>query len=212
MSEGTHAEPSYSKDDPCSFCLIASKHPPQNFPTHPSDDIIDLEKPFVSYNGDAHILLSTATIIAFLDIMPLTQGHTLVIPRHHCANTAETSATDMMSLGAYLPLLSRCVMKAVGRKDFNIIQNNGAAASQVVYHTHFHIVPRKPLDESTYDTPYTSAIAYGYRRTDLDDRGGATLAKKIRGEIWKEFVELKKKRAAKDPTFQNGELHVLSLL
>lgn len=89
----------------------------------------------------------------------------------------------------------------------------GAAASQVVYHTHFHIVPRKPLNDPTfYDTPYTSAIAYGRTRRDLDDRGGAKLAKKIRGEIWKEFARLKRKRTAKDPTFQDGELHVLSLL
>ncbi|KAF8458980.1 HIT-like domain-containing protein [Terfezia claveryi] len=213
MSKETHAEPSYNKDGPCPFCLIASKHPPQKRPIHPSNDTIGLENPFVCHNGDAHILLSTPTILAFLDIMPLTHGHTLVIPRNHSMNIAETSATDMMSLGAYLPLLARCVMKAVGWKDFNIIQNNGAAASQVIYHTHFHIIPRKPLDDPTfYDTPYISTIAYGQTRRDLDDRDGAKLAKKIRGEIWKEFVGLKGKRAAEDPVFQDGELHVLSLL
>jgi histidine triad (HIT) family protein len=48
----------------------------------------------------------------------------------------------MSSLGSVLPQISSAVIQGVGAKDFNLLQNNGQIAGQVVFHLHFHIIPR----------------------------------------------------------------------
>ncbi|MEK7648528.1 MAG: HIT family protein [Patescibacteria group bacterium] len=81
-------------------------------------------------------------LIAFLDIHPVNKGHTLVVPKNHSADFLTTD-TDMLSrLMEPLKLISSAVMKGVGADACNISTNNGAAAGQVIFHLHWHIVPR----------------------------------------------------------------------
>ncbi|CAB5360841.1 HIT-like protein [Rhizophagus irregularis] len=81
-------------------------------------------------------------ILAFLDVAPISRGHTLVIPKTHISRLTLASPSIMSSLGSVLPQISNAVIQGVGTKDFNILQNNGQIAGQVVFHLHFHIIPR----------------------------------------------------------------------
>lgn len=98
------------------------------------------------------VLFSSEHVIAFLDIMPLTRGHVLVAPRKHRVKVGDLSPDEMGEIGRVLPLLARSVLRAVmpdiphEEADYNIVQNNGPGAAQVVPHVHFHIVPRPPFN------------------------------------------------------------------
>lgn len=83
---------------------------------------------------DAHTL-------AFLDINPLSAGHTLVVPKEPAATMHELSDDAAAALGRVLPRIARAVLRATGASDYNILQNNGASAHQAVPHVHFHIIP-----------------------------------------------------------------------
>ena len=81
-------------------------------------------------------------VLAFLDIGPLSPGHTLVIPKERAARLHELSEESAAALGRVLPRLCRAVVAATGVEDYNVLQNNGAAAHQAVDHVHFHIIPK----------------------------------------------------------------------
>lgn len=81
-------------------------------------------------------------VFAFLDIGPLSRGHMLVIPREAKAYLHELSDESAAAIGRVLPRLARAVLEATGATDYNILQNNGTAAHQVVMHVHFHIIPK----------------------------------------------------------------------
>ena len=81
-------------------------------------------------------------VLAFLDLGPLSRGHTLVIPKERKAFVHELSDESAAAIGRVLPRLSRAVLKATGAEAYNILQNNGAVAHQAVMHVHFHIIPK----------------------------------------------------------------------
>ena len=81
-------------------------------------------------------------VFAFLDIGPLSDGHTLVIPKERKAQLHQLSDDSAAAIGRVLPRLCRAVMRATGATAYNVLQNNGPAAHQVVMHVHFHIIPK----------------------------------------------------------------------
>jgi histidine triad (HIT) family protein len=83
-----------------------------------------------------------ADVLAFLDIGPLSPGHTLVIPKEPAATLDQLSDASAAAIGRVLPRLARAIMAATGTTDYNVLQNNGAAAHQAVFHVHFHIIPK----------------------------------------------------------------------
>jgi histidine triad (HIT) family protein len=89
-----------------------------------------------------HRVYEDEHVLAFLDIGPLSEGHTLVIPKERKAYLHELSDESAAALGRVLPRLCRAVLEATGARDYNLLQNNGTAAHQVVMHVHFHIIPR----------------------------------------------------------------------
>jgi histidine triad (HIT) family protein len=107
---------------------------PQTEPTI-FEPILDGEIPCHRVYEDEHLL-------AFLDIGPLSEGHTLVIPKERRAHLHELSDEAAAAIGRTLPRLCRAVMKATGCTAYNVLQNNGVEAHQVVQHVHFHIIPR----------------------------------------------------------------------
>ena len=98
-------------------------------------------------NGEipCHKIYEDEHVLAFLDINPLSPGHTLVIPKEAAATLGELSDEASAAIGRVLPRLCRAVVGATGVADYNILQNNGATAHQAVFHVHFHIIP-KPDD------------------------------------------------------------------
>jgi histidine triad (HIT) family protein len=81
-------------------------------------------------------------VLAFLDINPLSRGHTLVIPKEPAETIDQLSDDSAAAIGRVLPRLSRAVLQATGARAFNILQNNGQIAHQAVMHVHFHIIPK----------------------------------------------------------------------
>lgn len=83
-----------------------------------------------------------AETLAFMDIMPSADGHTLVIPKEPAENIFELSPKAAEALMRTTQKIARAVKKATGCPGVMIMQLNGAAAGQSVFHVHFHIVPR----------------------------------------------------------------------
>lgn len=83
-------------------------------------------------------------VLAFLDINALSKGHTLVIPKHCAARTHELPEEFMGEVGKALQKVSKAIVEATGVPDYNILQNNGEAAHQAVFHVHYHIIPKQP--------------------------------------------------------------------
>jgi len=99
------------------------------------DKILSGEIPCYRVYEDEHVL-------AFLDVGPLSRGHTLIIPKERRAFLHELSDETAAAIGRVLPRLCRAVMRASGAQAYNLLQNNGTDAHQVVMHVHFHIIPR----------------------------------------------------------------------
>lgn len=80
--------------------------------------------------------------LAFLDIGPVSKGHTLVIPKEHVDKVYELSVDYSDALFKTIQKVSLAIEKAFGC-DFNVLNNNGDKAGQLVKHVHFHIIPRR---------------------------------------------------------------------
>src|ERR1041384_7632816 len=89
-----------------------------------------------------HRVYEDDAVLAFLDVNPLSRGHTLIIPREPAETLDQLSDDASAAIGRVLPRISRAVLAATGARAFNVLQNNGADAHQAVLHVHFHIIPR----------------------------------------------------------------------
>ena len=128
--------------------------------------IIDGEIPCHKVYEDEHVL-------AFLDVGPLSQGHTLVIPKERKASLDELSDEASAAIGRVLPRLCRAVMQATGAEAYNVLQNNGSAAHQAVFHVHFHIIPKFA------DT----GLGMTWHGRSLDDANADRLVKQMRASL-----------------------------
>lgn len=80
--------------------------------------------------------------IAFMDIFPQSEGHTLVIPKKtDAANLLDADAADLATLIVRVQRVAKGVAAALNPDGVRIMQFNGAPAGQTVYHLHFHIIP-----------------------------------------------------------------------
>ena len=113
-------------------------------------------------------------VLAFLDINPLSRGHTLVIPKEPAETLDQLSDEAAAAIGRVLPRLSRAVLRATGATAYNILQNNGRMAHQAVMHVHFHIIP-KYADGS--------GLGIGWPARTLTQEDGRQLAAAIAGHI-----------------------------
>ena len=82
------------------------------------------------------------SVIAFLDIGPVSKGHTLVVPKQHAENLAAGSPEDAASMMRAVYILAPKIMSALGASGYNLGMNHGEVAGQDVMHTHLHIMPR----------------------------------------------------------------------
>ncbi len=110
------------KDDKCIFCKIIKK----SIPTK------------VLFENDKNL--------AFLDIFPVSKGHTIVIPKNHYKNLEEIPNNELSELFEIVKKVSILIHKKLKVDGYNILQNNFRAAGQVVNHFHVHIIPRSNED------------------------------------------------------------------
>lgn len=130
------------------------------------DKILDGEIP-------CHRVYEDDLVLAFLDIFPLSPGHTLVIPKERKAYLHELSDASAAAVGRVLPRIARAILVATGATAYNVLQNNGVPAHQAVFHVHFHIIPK--LDDR--------GLGISWHPGQLDNAHGAELAEHIAGAI-----------------------------
>ena len=121
-----------------------------------------------------HKVYEDERVFAFLDINPLSTGHTLVVPKEPAATLDALSDESAAALGRVLPRICRAIIAVTGVKDYNVLENNGTAAHQAVPHVHFHVIPKPSHDEG---------LGVGWPARALDAASGAKLAAKLREKI-----------------------------
>lgn len=94
----------------------------------------------VSGRSPAHLVVSAADVVAFLDIRPLFKGHTLVVPRRHVVTLPDLPLDDLTSLFAMGSRLAAAMVEELGAQGSFLAVNN--VVSQSVPHVHLHVVPR----------------------------------------------------------------------
>jgi histidine triad (HIT) family protein len=121
-----------------------------------------------------HKVYEDEWVLAFLDIGPLSVGHTLVIPKEPAEKLHELSEESAAAIGRVLPRIAKAVVAVTGASDYNVLQNNGAPAHQAVMHVHFHIIPKYPDG---------TGLGIGWKPASLDNKQGAELAIKIAAKL-----------------------------
>ena len=81
-------------------------------------------------------------VLAFLDIAPINKGHALIISKEHHKDLLDMPETTLAEITKAAKKVAKAVVKATGADGFNIGQNNGKAAGQLVMHFHLHVIPR----------------------------------------------------------------------
>ncbi|BAH73719.1 HIT family protein [Solidesulfovibrio magneticus] len=99
--------------------------------------------------------------LAFLDIAPVAPGHALVIPKAHHPDLFALPVELGAALLAAQQRVGRAVMAAMGATGLNVQQNNAQSAGQMVFHAHYHLIPRREGDGLALwpGTPYPAAAA-----------------------------------------------------
>lgn len=91
----------------------------------------------------AHKVHEDDNTFAFLDIMPRADGHTLVIPKAPSRNLLDIELSQLCAVMATVQKIARAGLEAFQAQGVTIQQFNESAGGQVVFHTHFHVIPRR---------------------------------------------------------------------
>jgi len=110
------------KDEACIFCQIVDKKIP------------------------SQILFENDTSLAFLDIFPISNGHTIVIPKNHYNNLEDIPVDELTDVFKIVKNISSKIYEKLKIDGYNILQNNFKAAGQIIDHFHVHIIPRRRED------------------------------------------------------------------
>jgi len=105
-------------DDACVFCKITRKQ------------------------ASASVVYEDESVLAFLDIRPLNEGHTLVIPKEHYATVFDAPEELVAHIHKIVKRVAIAVREVTRADGVSIIQQNGKAADQEVFHLHVHVIPR----------------------------------------------------------------------
>jgi histidine triad (HIT) family protein len=129
--------------EPCIFCEIVARRSP------------------------AHVVYEDAATLAFLDIFPFTRGHLLVVPKRHVDRLVDLAPSEYSAFLGSVVQACRQVERLT--KDYNVGLNQGPLAGQIVFHLHFHVIPR-----------YNDGNPFGQSpRTRLDDATAAGIVRDL---------------------------------
>ncbi|MGK2320967.1 HIT family protein [Gordonia rhizosphera] len=105
----------------------------------------------ISGSAPSRTVYSDETVIGFLDIRPVTRGHTLLVPRDHSARLADLDPEIGGRLFAAGQRVAAAMRSgALAADGVNLVVNDGRAAFQTVFHTHLHVVPRHDGDKLSF--------------------------------------------------------------
>jgi histidine triad (HIT) family protein len=122
----------------CMFCRIARNEEPASF------------------------VYEDESVIAFLDARPISEGHTLAVPKRHYENIFAVPDEEVAYLFKVVKKVALAISKSEKAEGMSILQNNGSAAHQVVFHFHVHVIPRY-IGRISQMTPRTAV-----EQTELD--------------------------------------------
>lgn len=131
--------------------------------------IIDREIP-------ANILYEDDDVIAFLDAFPVAKGHTLVVPKVKVENIYDLSPESGAKVMAVISKVARALRATYEPEGLNVLQNNGAFASQSVFHIHFHLIPRYKDEHDGFGLKWEDI-------KELTDEDKAKIANEIKGNL-----------------------------
>lgn len=90
----------------------------------------------------ATVVAQDERTLAFMDINPATRGHTLVIPRSHARDVHAIEPEDLQAVAASAQRIAARAVDRLGADGVNLLNSNGPAAWQTVFHFHLHVIPR----------------------------------------------------------------------
>jgi len=88
------------------------------------------------------IVYENEKFLVFMDKYPINHGHSLVVPKQHYNTILDMPTQLVGEMYALVPQLAKAIITVIDSDGFNINQNNGKSANQIVPHVHVHIVPR----------------------------------------------------------------------
>jgi histidine triad (HIT) family protein len=91
-------------------------------------------------------IYETDHVFSFMDIGPVSDGHTLVIPKQHFEKFEDCTPEILAEMGVVLGKVAKAVITGMEAEGYNILCNRSRVAGQVVEHVHFHIIPRRTGD------------------------------------------------------------------
>jgi len=94
------------------------------------------------YEAPAHIVYEDDLTIAFLDINPMSRGHTLIVPKRHYRDLLEVPAEELQAVMVTAQRVAKALLAGLDAAGVNLLHATGAAAGQSVFHFHLHLIPR----------------------------------------------------------------------
>ncbi|EJU03220.1 HIT-like protein [Dacryopinax primogenitus] len=133
-------------------------------------------------------VLETDMVIAFLDILPIRPGHTLVVPKMHCSNLSDLPSDYSRAVGEALSTIANAITRGM-TINLNVVCNQGYG--QAVPHVHFHMVPApRTVEPPSTQSPTNRSMNHHemvmseyHRREELDEDTGRNMADRIRSRL-----------------------------
>jgi len=144
----------------------------------------------VKEGAPAHRVYEDEQVVAFLDILPLRRGHTLVVPKAHVKHLSDLTSEIASALGAAVAKVAKALNLALDNDGLNVVCNQEYA--QAVPHVHYHIIPAPVMGSSSTDLLPTDKTPMSTRkmarlefeaREELGDDEALVLAKLIRARL-----------------------------
>ncbi len=108
---------------------------------------------------DAHVVNENDEALAFLDVNPVSRGHTLVVPKQHAEELTDLDAGGAGAVFGMVRDLAAAMEGGLDLSGINVLQSNGEAAGQEIHHMHVHVIPRYESD----------GLSFSFDATELDD-------------------------------------------
>ncbi len=122
---------------------------------------------------DSATLYEDENFRVILDLGPASKGHALILPKAHYANIYEIPEELAAKAIVLAKKMAGIMTEALGCDGFNIVQNNGEAAGQTVFHFHMHLIPRYKGDDA----------GFGWKTKELDEATKEEVLAKVRAKM-----------------------------
>lgn len=122
---------------------------------------------------DAHVVQENDSAMAFLDVNPVSRGHTLVVPKKHADRITDLDEDSTAAVFNMVRDLSDAAEEALEPEGINILQSNGKAAGQEIHHMHVHVIPRYRSD----------GLFFSFDATDLEEEEAHEVLESVRARL-----------------------------